>query len=85
MIKPHTDTQEELEGINTGESIMDLWDSLFWLVDEYPGDFDRQINTISPLLKKITDEFKEISLTEFNFGLTNALHPSREGIPGYRK
>ena len=64
-------------GVQTGQSIERLWDILFWLQEQTHTNLNvPQINTISPLLKQITDEFKKITNDGFSLGLSTALKPN---------
>jgi len=66
-------------GVQTGQSIERLWDILFWLQEQTRTNLNvPQINTISPLLKQITDEFKKITNDGFSLGLSTALKQSKE-------
>ena len=68
-----TKSQERVKGKIAGTSVRNLWNVLFWLQKTYPNEewLEREINTISKLLKQIQDEFNGISLTDFNFEFYN--------------
>ena len=69
-----TKSEEREKGKIAGTSVRNLWDVLFWLQETYPNEewLERDINTISKLLKQIQDEFNGISLTDFNFEFFNS-------------
>ena len=69
-----TKSEEREKGKIAGTSVRNLWDVLFWLQETYPNEewLERDINTISKLLKQIQDEFNGISLTDFNFEFYNS-------------
>jgi len=62
-------------GNKTGLAISHLWEVLFRLQEKNAPSlvFDRQVEGITDILYSITDEFSEISETDFNYGLTNTL------------
>ena len=62
-------------GNKTGLAISNLWEVLFRLQEKNAPKyiFDRQVNDITDVLYSITEEFSEISNTDFNYGLTNTL------------
>ena len=65
--------KEREKGKIAGTSVRNLLDVLFCLQETYPNEewVERDINTISKLLKQIQDEFNGISLTDFNFEFYN--------------
>jgi hypothetical protein len=66
-------SEERRKGKIAGTSVKNLWSVLFWLQETYPNEewLERDINTISKLLKQIQEEFNGISLTDFNFEFYN--------------
>lgn len=76
--------EEREQGKIAGDSIRNLWDVLFWLQEKYPNEewLERDINSISRLLKDIQDEFSGISLDYFNNEFIKAKSDFHRSIEG---